>query len=728
MKTALLLVILLVCSNSFAEKNKLRRKPAQAFATKKISAKKPAPKVATKKIAPQKPKEKRPVDLSRSVRVQYADPSWNRSTTQIDTGSIVIRDTNTGKMVRVQMSETGTDSGAFAGIYSISWNEVQTSKPEIYGIPPEKSSEKIEATSLDKLKRLPYIFKRDEKEQTIEAYTSREEAESALAAYKQLQEQKLKKSEDISESLIETAEKSKKDLTEKKRLEDQRKREQARNDSLLEQTKKIELAKADFYKLSKADQDKRHRDAKALMQVGMEFYRANQFEPAEQNFKKAFDLDPTSDDLCFYYGVTLYKRDKFNEALVYLELAKKGSFNPLERDFFKGLNYFRLDEHEHALEIFSAIKATQDKTFGPTAAFYQGLVKMKLEKYDEAKDHFQEVLDTSSDPALDQSAEDYIEKIERLKAFLKQKSKKLFFSATIGMQYDSNVLLTNSSSSTSSDPSKIADTRTLGGISVEYRPVYADKYEFSVKGKTDYMYSTKGENAGADPLLYSVKAPYKYKSTLFGKGYKLEVVPGIEKLLLDEDKSGATSGITGAYGQKDNYLYSTTFDWLNNFVMADDHIMAVNLKYRTDRNDSQTAVGDSDPTATKWGLNWQNILFFSSKKNLGLIGDLGYSMNKATGKSLTYNRYDASAMMLFPVPWEFQGVGGIAYYQANYPDKTPQSRTDSNLALSLNFIRPLTDWLNMTVSGSYTNNASNLDANTYNKYLLMTVFTANWSL
>lgn len=674
------------------------------------------------------PKERRNIDLNRSIRVEYKEPLWNKSKTQVETSSVIIKDSNTSKMVRVYLSETEADSGVFAGVYSITWKEVQNASPEIYAVSPDQVDKKIDVSKLNDLKRLPYIFKKDEKNQLIEAFSTREEANRALDAYKAEQDAKLKKSEEISQALIETAERTKKEQEEAIRKNEERLREEARLKTLTAMQLKVEQAQATFKALSPTEQAKRRKKAEALAKEAMAFYQANQFPQAEEKFRQAFEVDPMNEEVYFYYGVTLYKLDKFNDSLVFLELAKVGKFNPVERDFLKGLNHYRLNEYEKALGIFETLKKSTDPIFGPNSSFYQGLVKMKMEKWDEAKDHFQETLDTSKDPALDQSAEDYIEKIERIKQMLVLKSRKWFLTGTIGMQYDSNVLLVQSSSPTAGDPSKVGDYRYLTGGGVEYRPIYEDNYEFSIKTKGDLIYSSKGDNVSADPLMYSIKFPYKYKGMLWGKGYKLEVVPGYEMLRLDIDRSGANSGYIGAFGEKEAYLNSMTLDLLNNIVINNDHIMGVNLKYRSDSSQNSTVTGTaSDATATKIGLDWQNIFFFNQKKNLGLIGTAGYSMNKSSA-SLTYNRIDLSAMALFPVPYEFQGVGGISYYQASYPDKTPQSRTDNDIGLTLALSRPLYPWLNWSVVGTYTDNQSNLTANTYNKYLLMTVLTANWSL
>ncbi len=83
-------------------------------------------------------------------------------------------------------------------------------------------------------------------------------------------------------------------------------------------------------------------------------------------------------------------------------------------------------------------------------------------------------------------------------------------------------------------------------------------------------------------------------------------------------------------------------------------------------------------------------------------------------------------MSIFPLVFGFSGLGGIAYFNADYMKRT-DGRKDANLAYTVGASRPLLPWLNLSLIGSYTDNQSTLTANTFNKYMLMSAFTANWS-
>src|SRR5262249_26430019 len=157
---------------------------------------------------------------------------------------------------------------------------------------------------------------------------------------------------------------------------------------------------------------------------------------------------------------------------------------PAERDFFIGLCHYKLKEYPQALNSFQKAKAAKHPQISPSATFYEGVVHFTELRYEPAKVSFQEVLDTSNDPKMDQSAEDYIEKIDRILAFIRNKEKTFLFNFTTGMQYDSNVLSVNTSDPSTGSATDVADMRTIMGGSAEYRPVYTKETEFSAKLRT----------------------------------------------------------------------------------------------------------------------------------------------------------------------------------------------------------------------------------------------------
>jgi tetratricopeptide (TPR) repeat protein len=729
------LVLMVIFSVSLAHAQKKAKTQ-----TKKLPTKTTVPQQANEianPVEPSKSKTKRPpLDPSKTVRLKYTNMRWNANSTQIDSATIVIKDPLSGRTVQVQLNESGPDSGEFIGYYNITWGNATEVQPEIY-VPNQVIKDDEEAKDfasrleLKNLKRLPFILRKGERgEQLVEVFNNRQEALSALESYKAVTEAKQPIKDTVAaKALLETAELAKIQAQKQKEMAETTERELERKRlEALEQQKAEELRKKQAA-MTSAEQEKRKRLAQQQADSAMDLFRAGQFVQAEEAFKKAHELDPNNKSFYFGYGVTLYRNNKFNDSLVILRLAEQGDFSPVEKDFFIGLNHLKLKEYPQALSTFRQAKQANHPQISPSAAFYEGVVLFNDLKYEEAKVSFQEVLDTSSDPKLDLSAEEYIEKIERVLAYIRNKEKTIFISLGTGLQYDSNVLLVNSSEPGTGSPSDIADTRTVLGLGLEYRPIYDKEKEFSAKLRTDMLYSAKPVNVVADPFLVSLKTPYRHKGMLWGKGFRMEIVPGYEILKLDINSSGAGKSFFEAVGDKESYLNSATLDWLNTRIMTDDWFTSYNLKLRSDAVGTDvpaTSKGDNDPGASKFNFVWNNMWFINKKKTQAWMSDLGVTMNISSGKNLTYNRLDIGGSYVFPWVWELSCIANLNLFYATYPDATT-SRADTNAAAAFNMVRPITEWLKASGGLSYTLNESSASSRKYNKYTATLLLTGDWS-
>ena len=124
------------------------------------------------------------------------------------------------------------------------------------------------------------------------------------------------------------------------------------------------------------EQQKAERRARAakLNAEGQEFYEHGDFVNAEKKFKEAVDLDPDAHEYYYKYGVTLYRNQKFNDALVALKLSKVESNQELEKKYYIGLVHYRLAELDNALHQFQEIVKSKDSTLAPSALFYAGVI------------------------------------------------------------------------------------------------------------------------------------------------------------------------------------------------------------------------------------------------------------------------------------------------------------------------------------------------------------------
>jgi tetratricopeptide (TPR) repeat protein len=425
-------------------------------------------------FAETKPKQTRTarpvISPDRAVEMSFKNRRWNRDSLRIDTGRIILIDPNSKKALRVEIQETGPDSGEFQGLYAIDMRGGEFS-PELYVVADNSPANNDKQMDLKRLmdskllERKPYVVKKTRQGlQNLTVYNNRQEAEEVVEDYEErLNIQQKLPVKTAAERLLEAEEMAAFEAEKKKRLIEGKQREQERAKLEEQERLKSEERKRMQEAMSAAEREKRAKEAAAFADAAMDFYRVGQFELAKQKFDRAVELDPANKGYYYQYGVTLYKLEDFNRSLVYLKLAEGKSFDPVERDFYLGLSYFRLKEYTRANSTFKKVEATQHAQLAAPGAFYQGMVKFDELRYEEAKEDFARVLDISTDPALDQKAEDMMEKIDGAIQFAKNKEKKFVVTGTFGPQYDSNVLLASDATADQGSASSLGSTRFLYG-------------------------------------------------------------------------------------------------------------------------------------------------------------------------------------------------------------------------------------------------------------------------
>jgi tetratricopeptide (TPR) repeat protein len=649
------------------------------------------------------------ISPDRAVEIEFKNRSWNRDSIKIDTGRIILIDSASKKAIRLEIQETGPDSGEFQGLYAIDLRNGDFS-PELFIVKDNSPANNDKQMDLKKLldskllERKPYVIKKSRQgSQLLTVFNNRREAEEVVEDYEEkLSIQKNLPVKTAAERVLEAEEMAAFNAAKTKREAEAKQREQERSKLEEQERLKAEARKKEQELLSEAEREKKKKEAAAYAEEALDNYRVGQFDQAKIKFEKAVELDPTNKGYFYQYGVTLYKLEEFNKSIVYLRLADGKSFDPVERDFYVGLNLFRLKEFGKANTAFKKVEASNHPQLAAPGAFYQGMVKFDELRYEEAKEDFARVLDISNDPALDQKAEDMMEKIDGLIQFAKNKEKKFVVTASVGPQYDSNVLLASDAAADQGSASSLGSSRYAYGGSLFYRPVYERTYEFGVKGATNYIYTTDDQLSKYDTWTLTGTAPFTYKGTVFGKGYSGQLIPGYERLYLGQDTAG----------QPKETQNSTLVDMLNTFVMKEEWFTSINIKYR---DDVFKDTPDSD--ATKMTFGWGNSIFLNSSKTKALITDLSFTSNNSKGDASKYGRTDITASYLAPFVWDMQFVGGISAFLLNYEKGSP-ARADTTLTYTATLARPITAWLKALLNSSYISNESNITTNTYKKYTI----------
>ena len=377
------------------------------------------------------------------------------------------------------------------------------------------------------------------------------------------------------------------------------------------------------------------------------------------------------------------------------------------------MSHFRINDYQNAGEYFRKLKNKKQEPYSSSSAFYEGLSFYAEKKWEPAKQSFQWVLDNSKDPKLDEKAEEYIEKITKIQYYENNKTKQHILSAGGGVQYDSNVLL-NSEDPSSATPSGAGDFRGTALASYEYRPIYTDSKEWSLKTSFVTIYSMDSANAAADPTVLSISSPYVMKGKWKEKSYKSEIKAFFDAIYMDSNSSGTRDGILDTYG-----VY-----WRNTLIHRPDFFSSYNLKLGQNVSYNTTDEANSDGLQTDFEYN--NTWFLNKKKNKALIQESKITYYNAAGVDERYYRLNLSLSYLKPVEWQnLTTISKLAIYYSDYPDHST-GRSDTNFSLSYTASKKLTDTWNLVGIGSYTSNQSTEDSRAYSKFILSSLVTGTW--
>lgn len=663
------------------------------------------------------------LDSSSNIRINYGRAAWNKNPTSIDSASILMREGSTGRTIQISLTETAPDSAVFSGLYQISFQNMQRLQTEFY-IPDQATLEKKDGlkkilSEIGKggLVRNPFILRRQPTgEQSVEIFDTKEQAREAMKAYKAEQAIASKATGTTkipSDQALETAA-----LGDKLRLEAEQVAALAERQRMAQiEAKRMADLQAAQAALAEKDRAARKKEAEVLSVEGLELFKQEKFAEAREKFDRAIQLDPGNQKFYMQYGITLFRLEEFSRSLVVLKLAAGPDVKTVERDFYIGLNQFRLKEYDSALPSFDSVSKSNEKALAPSAEFYEGVIYFEKKQWDESRKSFQTVLDTSSDAKLDERAEAYIEQILRLQQYEAEAKKKWFLSATLGEQYDSNVLLVADSDTTGSTTDK-AGYRSLLSGSVKYRPLFEETREFAAQLDVTTMYTVTTSFQGdqslrdADPNVLSLSLPYSIKGLMFGKGMKFDLAPGYESIYMSIENH-ENKEIQNAVMLTSTGLLVMSDRWFSTYV----------LDIRKEGSFLTSSSGDDDASSVKVKLSTSQTLLVGEDKKRFFIPEGGYTLNGAAGKNAVYTRLDLGASYVVPWKWETSASFKLAYYALNYPQNS-SGRADNNYTLSTGISKPVNEIWSAGFLASYSTNQSNSPSNTYSKFTGLVTLSA----
>jgi tetratricopeptide (TPR) repeat protein len=512
-------------------------------------------------------------------------------------------------------------------------------------------------------------------------------------------------------ALAEVDDKIKVDLTET--LKNQQSLENL-PDLILNEMARRDRYRENFQKESTEKKNKNVIKAEKYYKKGRKIFDEGDPKIAQRYYEKATSLNPYVDLYSYAKAVSLYRQEYYVSSLAMIDLVRGTSINEAELTYYEALNYMKLEENNTALKLFGYVVDDNDPSLSPSAAMYSGLLLKEDKKFQEAKDKFQYVLDTTKDAGMDTRAELQIEEIIAIERFQEESKKNFSFSAYTGMMYDSNVL--NIADNNSSLDLK--SYRLMYGGSVDYKAIYTPKHtlipRFAISDiySLDTSFGSDTTLQSADPLNAELSTPYSYNFTWNNKAAALTLVPAYSQIYMSLDENSRDLIYSSA--SLGTQLSTSHFEkWMNTY----------RFDFSSDTFHPATTP-ENDQSALKFGLNLSTTRFFDNTGYKTLSFLLAYTLNDATGINSKYDRYMLSVAGTYPLAEKMLAYSKLDYTAQDF-SKSVTNRSDTGFIVTAGSSYELKTNLSLNFSAQYNDNSSNVELYDYNKFVFMTMISYN---
>lgn len=648
------------------------------------------------------------IDLKKPITLDYQSRAWNRSPDQVDEAFIIIRDALTKQLVSLEMKETAENSGRFLGQYRLDPNQPVTEATlEVY-LPPQKSKPdgrqiQIVAQMINDgiLLRKPYFFRLEKNQQRITIFDSKTQALEAYRYFVRTGQS----SQLINPNLLENKARSENEAPLLSKTA-----ESSQINAILDQEellqKEMSRRAEQLRLLSEKQKKEQEAESQIAAEQGLKLYAEEKYEEALKQFERAIELNPLNKSFYYQYGVTLFRLNQHEKSVAYLNQAE--TQNVAEKNLFLGLNYLKLKNSELAYSAFSG--AQSDPELGVTAKFYLGVIDYNNEALDSAQKLFEQVLETSKDPKLDQAAENYIEQILNIKKYKELQSRKWTLTGTLGGMYDSNILTV----SPNAVPTDLSGFRANYGFNLEYRPVFTPTHEFLGQVSVSDMYSVDSGLQGSatfqniDPQIIQVVLPYRWKGKLAKKVTQLGVTPMWRSIQMNADGVGQREEILSSVGVTTD-LSITQSERLTSLYALD---------IRSDDAKTATAA-EEDQDALYLGLSTTQTYFYDTNDtSKAWLGDFGIALNNAKGRNQKFQSLSLGAGYLRPGYFEALWIAKLGLTYRNFNEHLT-GRQDTVLNATVLAQKQLNPTLQASAMFGLNSSQSSFELLNFTQFILM---------
>jgi len=418
-------------------------------------------------------------------------------------------------------------------------------------------------------------------------------------------------------------------------------------------------------------------------------------------------------DLVFSKGVQALNDGKYDEAV--RELSQAESLQPAsdprraELQYDLGLALFRLERYPEAGLRF--LQAAQSPAWETKAHYFAGLALVRQGRFEDARAELEKAGSGGDSAEVAAPARDLIHSIAA-----GTDKKRLSLKASIGGQYDSNVILLPDDATLPSGISNQNDFRMVGALQAGFEMIRFARWT----GGVDYrFYQSLHRNLD------------RFNIQIHDIGLKLIHQPSPRPYRFD-----FLYRYADVRADQMDYLRSQTAGWGMEVSEGSNHQTRLEYRYRN-KNFIETDIfpGQDDRSGINHAVGLNQDYFFAGRQgNLSM----GYTYDReiTRGKDWDYQGHRFHLGLIAPPAW----IGGWAQPSVSAeavvrPYGNPNSltaaaasekRKDTIRIYSVAVHRAFTPRLSGTVQYLYNINASNLDLYSYHRQITSVYLTASY--
>lgn len=359
----------------------------------------------------------------------------------------------------------------------------------------------------------------------------------------------------------------------------------------------------------------------AAYYLGLTYKQMQNYNEAAAHLRDAVTLTPKIKGALIELIDCLYQTGQLEEADKWIAEAENEGIRPAQTAFIKGLVLLKEDKNDDAVKSFENAKAL-DQSMGQAADYQIAIAYMKVGKFSNAKDVFQQLVLVDPNSTMANFANTYMNAIgDREKAM-----KPFRASAGVYWQYDSNVVLEPSGGNIATDIADSGDSREVTTAMAEY--THRFNQTFDIKAQY-FFYWAKQNNLGFYDTLsntFVLQPEMNFKSGQLS-------APIAYNLTRVNDKA---------------YLSSPSASAVYNHMVNNHNMAQVYMKYAYKDYMWAPSIEDEDRTGNdlSGGIGW----YYFFMQNKGFI-NLRYTLLKewTVGNNWENWENNINATILYPV-------------------------------------------------------------------------------